>query len=50
MTRIVRKDRLYMSLMQRIKALCRTLDGQATSFCMIDRIRGKDLLLVDKVR
>ncbi|KAI1280671.1 Deubiquitinase MYSM1 [Halotydeus destructor] len=47
--RIVRKDRLRCNLLHRVQILCSYLDGQKTSFCMIDRIRGKDLLLVNKM-
>jgi protein MYSM1 len=48
-TRVVRKDKLRMNLMSRVQHLCQYLGEQKTSHCMIDRIRGRDLLLIDKM-
>lgn len=42
-------DKLRVNLVEKVRVLCEYLNGRKTSLCMIDRIRGKDLLLVNKV-
>lgn len=46
---IVRKERLLVNVLNKTRHLCSYLEGRKTSHCMIDRIRGREITLVNKV-
>ncbi|XP_074596977.1 histone H2A deubiquitinase MYSM1-like [Brevipalpus obovatus] len=46
---LVRRDKLFYNLTKRLEELCTKIEGQPSTFCVTDKLKGKDIQYLHKI-